>query len=56
MSLMFLLVLFITMLQVLKVFNAVEIHILKLLKVNCSNSVCSLSMQLIFQKQSQYDN
>ena len=38
-----------------KVFNAVELHILKSLKVNCSNTVSSLYMQPIFNKQLPYD-
>ena len=32
------------------VFNAVELHILKLLTVDCSNTACSSSMQTIFNK------
>ena len=36
------------MLSLLKVFNAVELNILKLLKVNCSKIACSASMQIIF--------
>ena len=36
------------MLSLLKVFNAVELNILKLLKVNCSKIASSASIQIIF--------
>ena len=44
------------MLQSLKVFKVEKIHILKSLKINCSNAFCSSFMRLIFHKRSQYDS
>ena len=37
------------------VLNAMGLHTLKLLKINCSNTPCSLSMRPIFNKWLQYD-
>ena len=40
----------IIMVELLKVFNAVELHFLKSLKVNCSDTACSSSLRPIFDK------
>ena len=42
------------MVELLQVFNAVKLHFLKSLKVDCSDTACSLFMQLIFDEKSQY--
>ena len=44
----------ITMVELLKVFNAMELHFLISLKVNCSSTACSSSIRPIFNKKSQY--